>query len=132
MNSKYNKIVSGILKDLKAIPRKFVGANGKVDVKKLLIQVAPYLLAAYFANKIAFGYRISIGEDFWAKVMALFNDFGRCFQSETEFNANELFLLHYRSKGYYFARMRKDAPKGHSKAGFGWKGYKKQQREGGL
>ena len=81
MSSKYNKIVSGILKDLKAIPRKFVGANGKVDVKKLLIQVAPYLLAAYFANKIAYGYRISIGADFWAKVMALFNDFGRCFKN---------------------------------------------------
>ena len=67
-----NKIWNGIKKDLKAIPGKFKGANGKVDVKKLLIQVAPYLLAAYFANKIAYGYRISIGEDFWAKIMVLF------------------------------------------------------------
>ncbi len=81
MSSKYNKILNGILKDLKGIPRKFMGANGKVDVKKLLIQVAPYLLAAYFANKIAYGYRISEGPDFWAKIMVLFNDFGRCFKN---------------------------------------------------
>ena len=79
MNS--NKIVSGIVNDIKAIPRKFMGANGKVDVKKLLIQVAPYLLAAYAANKIAYGYRISEGTDFWAKIMVLFNDFGRCFHN---------------------------------------------------
>ena len=79
MNS--NKIVSGIVNDIKAIPRKFMGANGKVDVKKLLIQVAPYLLAAYAANKIAYGYRISEGTDFWEKIMVLFNDFGRCFHN---------------------------------------------------
>ena len=76
-----NKIWNGIKKDLKAIPGRFKGANGKVDVKKLLIQVAPYLLSAYFANKIAYGYRISAGDDFWTKIMALFNDFGRCFKN---------------------------------------------------
>ncbi len=76
-----NKIWNGIKKDLKAIPGRFKGANGKVDVKKLLIQVAPYLLSGYFANKIAYGYRISAGDDFWAKIMALFNDFGRCFKN---------------------------------------------------
>ena len=81
MNSKTSKILNGIAKDIKAIPRKFTGANGKVDVKKLLIQVAPYLLAAYFANKISYGYRISVGDDFWAKMMTLFNDFGRCFKN---------------------------------------------------
>ena len=47
-----NKIINGMIKDLKAIPKKYIGANGKADIKKLLIQFAPYLLAAYFINKI--------------------------------------------------------------------------------
>lgn len=76
-----NKIINGMIKDLKAIPKKYIGANGRADIKKLLIQFAPYLLAAYFINKICYGYRISPGEDFWQKGLNLCNDFATCFKN---------------------------------------------------
>ncbi len=74
-----NKILDGIKKDLKKIPDLFRGNDGKIDVKKLLIEVAPYLIAAYVANKVSYGYHISPGADFWEKGMNLCNDFGKCF-----------------------------------------------------
>lgn len=74
------KIIEGILKDVKRLLAGFRKPDGKLDTKKILIQVAPYVLAAYFANKISYGYRISSGGDFWAKIMDLANDFGRCFR----------------------------------------------------
>lgn len=74
------KIAEGILKDVKGLLTGFKKPDGKLDTKKILIQVMPYLIAAYFVNKISYGYRISSGGDFWAKIMALTNDFGRCFR----------------------------------------------------
>ena len=41
-----NQILTGILNDLKGIPKLFMKADGKLDVKKLLVQFGPYLLAA--------------------------------------------------------------------------------------
>ena len=73
-----NKILDGVMKDLKMIPDFFRGPDGKIDIKKLLIEVAPYLLAAYVANKVSYGYHISEGADFWEKGMNLCNDFGKC------------------------------------------------------
>lgn len=74
------KIAEGIWKDVKSLLTGFRKPDGKLDTRKILIQVVPYVLAAYFVNKISYGYRISSGGDFWSKVMALANDFGRCFR----------------------------------------------------
>ncbi len=76
-----NQILTGILNDLKGIPKLFMKADGKLDVKKLLIQFGPYLLAAYLVNKICYGYRISPGAEFWSRAMNLANDFGKCFRN---------------------------------------------------
>ncbi len=75
-----NKIAEGILKDIKRLLAGFLKPDGKLDTKKILIQVLPYVLTAYFTNKISYGYRISSGGDFWARIMILSNDFGRCFR----------------------------------------------------
>jgi len=76
-----NKILNGIMKDLKGVFRGLTGPDGKPDLKKILIKVIPFVVAAYVFNKIAYGYRISQGRDFWSKIMVLFNDFGRCFRN---------------------------------------------------
>ena len=74
------KILEGVLRDLKGLFRGFLKPDGKPDVRKILIQIAPYVLMAYFVNKVSYGYRISQGEDFWGRVMNLLNDFGKCFR----------------------------------------------------
>ena len=74
------KILEGILRDLKGLFRGFIKPDGKPDLRKILVQVVPYVLMAYFVNKVSYGYRISQGEDFWGRVMNLFNDFGKCFR----------------------------------------------------
>ena len=70
------KILEGILRDLKGLFRGFL----KPDVRKILVQIAPYVLMAYFVNKVSYGYRISSGAEFWGRVMNLLNDFGKCFR----------------------------------------------------
>lgn len=74
------KIAEGIWNDVKGLFAGFRKPDGKLDTKKILIQVMPYVLAAYIVNKVSYGYRISSGGDFWAKIMVLANDFGRCFR----------------------------------------------------
>ena len=74
------KILEGILRDLKGLFRGFLKPNGKPDVRKILVQIAPYVLMAYFVNKVSYGYRISSGAEFWGRVMNLLNDFGKCFR----------------------------------------------------
>lgn len=51
-----NKIINNIWKDVKGLFRKYQGADGKVDVKKLLIAYAPYLIAAYLGNKMYYAF----------------------------------------------------------------------------
>ena len=74
------KILEGVLRDIKGLFRGFLKPDGKPDVRKILIQIAPYVLMAYFVNKVSYGYRISFGAEFWGRVMNLLNDFGKCFR----------------------------------------------------
>ena len=46
------KIAKGILKDVKGLFIGFIKPDGKLDTKKVLIQVLPYILAAYLVNKV--------------------------------------------------------------------------------
>ena len=47
-----NKILTGILNDLKSLLRGYKKANGEWDIKKILIDFGPYLIMAYVVNKI--------------------------------------------------------------------------------
>ena len=75
-----NKILTGILNDLKSLLRGYKKANGEWDIKKILIDFGPYLIMAYVVNKICYGYRITPGTEFWPRMILLFQDFGRCFR----------------------------------------------------
>ena len=74
------KIAKGIWKDIRIFFSSFLTPDGKLDVKKLLIQVLPYLIVAYFTNKAVYGYRITPGDGFWLRVIKLSGDFGKCFR----------------------------------------------------
>ena len=76
-----NKILTGISKDLKRFTKSFRKADGKWDIRKIIVEFAPYLLAAYLVNKICYGYRISPGTEFWSRVINLSNNFGKCFEN---------------------------------------------------
>ncbi len=66
-----SNIVSGIAKDLKAIPKNLKAKTGNLDKKKLVLMNLPYVLAGYFCDKIAWLWRVSPGQDASAKMMAV-------------------------------------------------------------
>ncbi len=63
-----SKIVDGILKDLKALPKSLKKKYAKVDVKRMLRMNIPYILAGYFGDIVSREYRISTGETVWDKL----------------------------------------------------------------
>ena len=68
-----SKILDGIAKDLKAIPKTLKAKTGSVDKKKLILMNLPYILAGYFCDKIAWLWRVSPGENASDKMMAAMN-----------------------------------------------------------
>ena len=66
-----SKIINGIAKDLKAIPKNFKAKTGNVDKKKIFLMNLPYVLAGYFCDKTAWLWRVSPGQDASAKMMAV-------------------------------------------------------------
>lgn len=66
-----SKIVDGIAKDLKSVPKKLKAKTGNFDKKKLILMCLPYILTGYFCDKIAWLWRGSPGEDASAKMMAV-------------------------------------------------------------
>lgn len=75
-----SKILDGILNDLKAIPKKLIRPyykNGKVNLPKILLDVIPFLVLFYFANKYLQAVLASEGGDILDKC---FNAFSLIFQ----------------------------------------------------
>ena len=68
-----SKILDGIAKDLKAIPKTLKAKTGSVDKKKLILMNLPYILAGYFCDKIAWLWRVSLGSNASDKMMAAMN-----------------------------------------------------------
>ena len=68
-----SKIIDGIAKDLKAIPKTLKAKTGSVDKKKLILMNLPYILAGYFCDKIAWLWRVSLGKNASDKMMAAMN-----------------------------------------------------------
>ena len=76
-----SKILDGIAKDLKAIPKTLKAKTGSVDKKKLILMNLPYILAGYFCDKIAWLWRVSLGSNASDKMMAAMNGLNDLFSN---------------------------------------------------
>lgn len=65
-----SKVIDGIIKDLKSIPKTVQEKTKSVDKKRLVLMSMPYVLAGYFCDKLAWLWRVSPGQDASAKMMA--------------------------------------------------------------
>ncbi len=48
-----SKVIDGIIKDLKSIPKTVQEKTKSVDKKKLVLMSIPYVLVGYFCDKLA-------------------------------------------------------------------------------
>ena len=76
-----SKIADGIIKDLKAVPKKLKAQMGKADKKKLFLMNLPYVLVGYFCDKAAWLWRTAPGADASAKMMAFMEGLETLFQN---------------------------------------------------
>lgn len=76
-----SKIVDGIVKDLKAAPEKATAKLKSGNLKKLLLLNMPYLVFAYFFNKLAWLYRVSKESTVLDKVLGILNNMDKAFQN---------------------------------------------------
>lgn len=76
-----SKIVDGIVKDLKAVPANTVAKLKGGNPKKLLLLNMPYLVFAYFFNKLAWLYRVSKENAVLDKVFGALNSIDKAFQN---------------------------------------------------
>ncbi len=74
-----SKIVDGIAKDLKAIPKKLKSKTSGADTKKLILLNLPYILAGYFVDKAAWLWRISEGDNASDKLMIVMGQMEKLF-----------------------------------------------------
>ena len=74
-----NKIIDGILKDIKGIPKKLKKSTKKVDKKKMILMNLPYVLAGYFCDKVAFIWRTASGSNASDKMIETMNKLGNMF-----------------------------------------------------
>lgn len=74
-----SKIVDGMIKDMKSVPEKAKAKLQGGDTKKLLMLNFPYLLVAYFMNKMAWTYRNSEKEAAFDKVLDMMNRMDKVF-----------------------------------------------------
>lgn len=76
-----SKIVDGIAKDLKAVPAKTAAKLKGGNPKKLLLLNMPYLVFAYFFNKLAWLYRVSKETAVLDKALDALNSMDKAFQN---------------------------------------------------
>ena len=76
-----SKIIDGIVKDLKAIPKTLKAKTASVDKKKLILMNLPYILAGYFCDKIAWLWRVSPGSNASDKMMVAMNGLNDLFSN---------------------------------------------------
>lgn len=105
-----SKIVDGIVKDLKAAPEKVAAKLKSGNLKKLLLLNMPYLVFAYFFNKLAWLYRVSKESTVLDKVLGILNSMDKAFQNPLpSFQPQDLLIgaaggiairmiVHYRAK----------------------------------
>ena len=76
-----NKVIAGITKDLAVFPKKLKAEWKKADKKKLILMNLPYVLAAYFCNKLAWLYRTARGGNASDKMINTMNGMGTMFHN---------------------------------------------------
>ena len=76
-----SKIIDGILKDLKALPVKVKEKAGAADAKKTALHSMPYLMFAYFFNKVSWLYRMTDGDNSLTRVMTTAERLGEAFRN---------------------------------------------------
>lgn len=76
-----NKVIDGITKDLAVLPNKLIAEWKKADKKKMVLMNMPYVLAAYFCNKLAWVYRTASGGNASEKMINAMNGMGTMFQN---------------------------------------------------
>lgn len=76
-----DSIPGKMLADIQSLYKDKLGEWEKMDKKKVLLLNLPYLLFAYFFNKIVWLYRISSGVDATEKLLATLNYFDRAFSN---------------------------------------------------
>ncbi|MDE7435083.1 MAG: type IV secretory system conjugative DNA transfer family protein, partial [Lachnospiraceae bacterium] len=79
--SKGSVIMKGIAKDLKSIPMSLKEKADGIDKKKLFLMNVPYILAGYFFDKLAWLWRVSPGQDAFAKMMAFMDALDSLFRN---------------------------------------------------
>lgn len=75
------KVIAGITNDLGALPKKWRAEWKKADKKKVILLNLPYVLAAYFCNKVAWVYRTAGGSNASDKMMSTMNGLGTMFKN---------------------------------------------------
>jgi type IV secretion system protein VirD4 len=75
------KIIAGITKDLGALPKKWKAEWKKADKRKVILLNLPYVLTAYFCNKVAWVYRTSSGSNATDKMMETINRLATMFKN---------------------------------------------------
>lgn len=74
-----SKIIDGIAKDLKSIPKKLKSKTSGADTKKLILLNLPYILAGYFVDKVAWLWRICEGDNASDKLMIVMGKMEKLF-----------------------------------------------------
>lgn len=76
-----SNILTGITKDLKAVPKNLKEKVKGVDTKRLILLNLPYVLAGYFFNKAAFLWRVAEGGNASDKMMAVMSQMDQMFSN---------------------------------------------------
>lgn len=76
-----NKILDGMKNDLLSIPGRVRGAVEGMEVKKLFLSGAPYLIFGYVSTKISWQYRHEDRENFFQNLLYTLNDLGGSFHN---------------------------------------------------
>ena len=88
-----SKIIDGIAKDLKAIPKKLKSKTSGADTKKLILLNLPYILAGYFVDKVAWLWRICEGDNASDKLMIVMGQMEKLFTNPLpSFHPKDLFI----------------------------------------
>ena len=76
-----SKILDGIIKDLRSVSARIKGAAENIEMKKLFLQGAPYLIFGYVSNKVSWQYRHEDRGNLFQNLLYTLNDLGGSFRN---------------------------------------------------
>ena len=88
-----DKALKGIAKDLTSFPKKLLKNWKKMGAKKAILMFLPYVLIAYFVNKISFICRVAEGGDMSIKMTNVMNGLSHMFDNPLpSFHVTDIFV----------------------------------------